>query len=411
MRFTKLFLIACVLTVWALDQGPAIADDPNEAHDYYPSSESTGGWRKNTDPEFIRSLGLDPERLEEFGQYNLSVPGSTWMPYAKYQGIMAIKNGWVVGEWYNIPEAGTFRTYISSNGKAFAMICFGIMARESKAGSIDLQINSESKVYDRQWLPEGFPLSDSLKKFITFEQIFRHTSGLCPERTASGEDVEKGRNEWSDYADWIVGHDEKWPQTKTLYFTPGHPGEYSGSETWGTASGAYSSVGFGHIGLVLRNVYGIPAADFLWDRLLEPMGFSGIDFHAPPGKGIRWFSAGGVRMIPRDYARFAYFLLRDGGWQQKQIVPSSYIRRFRTSAHYPNIRSNVDGYFGEQYPKDMFRIAGSGLNWAYIVPSLDLIALRTGRADNAMWDEVREKFLRKIFAAVLEKAPAESQKQ
>ena len=57
------------------------------------------------------------------------------------------------------------------------------------------------------------------------------------------------------------------------------------------------------------------------------------------------------------------------------------------------MRSNVDGYFGAQYPKDMYRIAGSGLNWAYIVPSLDLIALRTGRANNAEWAEVRERFV------------------
>ena len=113
-------------------------------------------------------------------------------------------------------------------------------------------------------------------------------------------------------------------------------------------------------------------------------------------------------MTPRDYARFAYFLLRDGRWKEEQIVPASYIQRFRTSAQYPNIRSNQDGYFGEQYPKDMFRIAGSGLNWAFMVPSLDLIALRTGRASNAIWDEVQQEFLRKAFAAVVDRAPADS---
>ena len=115
-------------------------------------------------------------------------------------------------------------------------------------------------------------------------------------------------------------------------------------------------------------------------------------------------------MTPRDYARFAYFLLRDGRWKDEQIVPSSYIQRFRTSALYPNLRSNLDGYFGAGYPKDMFRIAGSGLNWAFMVPSLDLIALRTGRASNAIWDEVQQEFLRKAFAAVTDRKPTDSRK-
>jgi len=400
MRPITLFLIAGIFLGCTTGGGPAGEGGPGEEKDYFPPAESEGGWRKNTDPEFIRSLGLKPAGLEEFGRYNLSVQNSSWMPYAKYKGIMVIKNGWIVGEWYNNPQAAEFKTYISSNGKSFAMICFGIMAEDSRAGRIGIEIGPQSRVYDRKWLPSGFPLSDTLKKSITFEQIFRHTSGLCPERTASGEDVEKGRNQWTDYEGWVLGHDSKWPQTGKLYFRPGHPGEYGGSETWGEAMGAYSSVGFGHLGLVLRNVYGMAASDFLWKRLLDPLGFSGIDFHAPPGERIKWFSAGGLRMTPRDYARFAYFLLREGRWRQSQIVPSSWIERFRTSALYPNMRSNVDGYFGAQYPKDMYRIAGSGLNWAYIVPSMDLIALRTGRANNAEWAEVREEFLRKIFAAV-----------
>ncbi|HUU29885.1 MAG TPA: serine hydrolase [archaeon] len=403
MQFKELSLTAVLILGCVISSGLAADDSSTENGDYYPPPESTGGWRKNTDPEFIRSLGLDPAQVEEFGRYNLEVPNGSWMPYANYKGIILIKNGWIVGEWYNIPEAETFKTYISSNGKSFAIVCFGIMAQDSKAGKIGIRIDAWSKVYDPQWLPEGFPLSDSLKKYITFEQIFCHTSGLCPERTASGEDVEQGRNEWTDYTAWVTGRDKKWPQTAKLYFRPGHSEDYEGKEIWGDAFGAYSSVGFCHLGLVFQNVYGIPAGAFLWNRLLEPLGFSGIDFHAPPSKEIKWFSAGGVRITLRDYARFAYFLLRDGRWRQEQIVPQAWIRKFRQSPLYANIRSNADSYFGGQYPKDMFRIAGSGLNWAFIIPSMDLIALRTSRGNNEIWDEVQQKFLQQLFAAVLDR--------
>ena len=37
--------------------------------EYFPPPESEGGWRKNIEPDFVRSLGVDPVKLEEFGQY------------------------------------------------------------------------------------------------------------------------------------------------------------------------------------------------------------------------------------------------------------------------------------------------------------------------------------------------------
>ncbi len=83
----------------------------------------------------------------------------------------------------------------------------------------------------------------------------------------------------------------------------------------------------------------------------------------------------------------------------KQLVPDGWIQRFRLSSRYPNLRSNVDGFFG-RYPATMFRIAGSGLNWAFVVPELNLIALRAARSDNRTWNEVEQTFLAKLFAAV-----------
>ena len=70
-----------VFVVWAavgtLEWTPC-CNAAEKATDYFPPTESKGGWRKNVDPEFIRSLGLDPDKLEEFGQYNLSVPNNRW---------------------------------------------------------------------------------------------------------------------------------------------------------------------------------------------------------------------------------------------------------------------------------------------------------------------------------------------
>jgi CubicO group peptidase (beta-lactamase class C family) len=390
-------LIFAMLTISCAPPKPELSEKVDPVK-YFPPPEREGGWRTNTDPEFVRSLGLDPEAMEEFGRFNLEVPASGWQPYASHTGTILIKDGWIVGEWYNTPAAKKFRTYISSNGKSFAITCFGMMMADSRSGKIPFRIDRESKVYDPRWLANGFPLSDSRKEQITFEMIFRHTSGLAPERDARGGNYEQGRNAWTWYPDWIVGHDKAWPVTGKLAFDPGHPEQFAGSDEWGMVNAAYSSVSFGHVGLVLQNVYGRPAWRFLWERICRPIGFSGLDFHGPPEpeEDIRWFSAGALRMTPRDYARFAYFLLNDGRWEDKQLAPSEFLSSFREQAIYPNMKSNADGFFGEEFPPDMFRIAGSGLNWAYIIPSQNLIALRTGRGHNEMWAEVRSGFLERL---------------
>ena len=82
---------------------------------------------------------------------------------------------------------------------------------------------------------------------------------------------------------------------------------------------------------------------------------------------------GGLCMTPRDYARFAYLILRKGRWQDQQIVDPEWIERTRTAPWYQNMRSNVDGYFGRELPADMVRMFGSGGNFAAVLEGYDLL--------------------------------------
>jgi CubicO group peptidase (beta-lactamase class C family) len=88
-------------------------------------------------------------------------------------------------------------------------------------------------------------LSDPRKEHITFDHIFRHTSGLTPQASTVEENipVEKGRDQWSDYIAWVVG--------------------------------------YAQIGLVLAELYQMPAHRFLETRLLTPLGFGGIAYKKP----------------------------------------------------------------------------------------------------------------------------------
>lgn len=389
---------------WVVPVLLAISTSTVPANDYYPSPGSQGGWRKNVEPEFIRSRGLDPLNVKAFGEYNLSIPNQSHIEghdYHEHTGALVIKDGWIVGEWYRRPDGATYMNYLSSIGKSLALACFGIAELDGVRGATDTVIGRNSRVYDRRWLETGFPLSDERKQEITFEQVFRHTSGICPQITAQGKILEKGRDRWTDYDAWVVGHDPKWPQTAKLYFDPGQVQDFDGRERWGGHEGAYSSVAFAHVGLVIRGLYGVPAHQFLWERLLQPLGFSGIDYHKPPQPpDIMWFTAGGVRMTTRDLGRFAYLLLRGGRWEDHRLLPEGWVESFTSSPDYQNLRSNVDGYFGRAYPPDMFRLFGSGGNFVFIVPGLDLIAIRTGRTANALTKILQRDFLRRVFLMI-----------
>jgi CubicO group peptidase (beta-lactamase class C family) len=330
----------------------------------------------------VHSLGLDPDKLEEFGRYNLSIDSRSGV-----KGCIVIKDGWVVGEWYEGDRAQTFQNYISSNGKAWGILLYGIMMEEGKKGNIPYQLDLESKLYDKQWLPEGFPLSDPRKANVTFDQVFKHRSGILPESV--------GETRWGadwDFRSYTVGLDPDYTESAKLLFDPGS--DYD-----------YSSVSFNHLSLVFRNITGMKSSEYLWHKMLEPIGFGPVSYWEHEGMGdYEWAPSGqtGPKMTTRDYARLAYLLLRGGRWDNERIFPAEYLEIFTSSPEYPNIRSNVDGYFGKQYPADLFRTGGSGLNWAYVVPSLDLVAVRTSRASNALWDEVKVNFLQKLFAAVNE---------
>jgi len=172
-----------------------------QASDYFPLPESQGGWRKNVEPEFIRSHGLDPENVDAFGGYNLSIPSLSHIKkhdYHEHTGALVIKDGWIVGEWYWRPDGADYMNYLSSIGKSFALACFGIAELDGLEGRIPKRISRESRVYDPLWLEQGFPLSDPRKLQITFEQVFQHTSGICPQSRRRSD-----RGEWARPVDGL----------------------------------------------------------------------------------------------------------------------------------------------------------------------------------------------------------------
>jgi CubicO group peptidase (beta-lactamase class C family) len=340
-------------------------------------------------------MGINPTALDAFGAYNMSLP---WENFAiavdgydpSNKASIVVKNGWIVGEYYNKASARTAMYYLASNSKTFAIMVLGRILLDYP----NLGISLSSPFYDRRWLDRGFPLSDSRKTAITFDHVLRHVSGIVPEDEASVADGPVSFDSRWNFESFTVGKDTDFPVSSRLHFDPGRPSTYSGGRT-------YSSVAFNHLSLLFRQVTGREPSLYFRTAVLDRIGAGRVAYRTAPGMGSYvWATAGGPMSSARDFARLSYLLLHEGTWGGTQVFSAAWIRRFTRVAGYPNLRSNVDCWWGRQYPKDLYRTVGSGLNWTLVVPSLDLIATLNGRTPNSLTDEVTEKFLEKLFAAV-----------
>jgi hypothetical protein len=365
---------------------------------YFPPSDANGGWRKRTTSAQVRELGMDAARLSQLGQYLMAQPSenyatgvSGYKPSNK--AAIVVKGGWIVGEYYNQAGADRALYYLASNGKTMALLLTGHVAQTRP----ELGLGTGSKVYDRRWLPEGFPLSDPGKSSITFDQLFRHASGIIPEdahQIASG--AVQTESSWN-FAPFTVGKDAQWPQSSRLWFSPGDLSDFGGGRS-------YSSVAFNHLSLIFENVSGREAGQFLESALLKPIGVGRVAYKVTSGMdGTRFAAAGNALMSARDFMRFGYLMLHEGAWNGRRLFSASWIRRFTGSTAYPNLRSNRDCRYGAKYPRDLYKTTGSGVNWVIVVPSLDLLLTYNGRTPKSRSAEIERESLKRLFAAVTER--------
>ena len=120
----------------------------------------------------IREVGgVDYDSLKAAWDHNAAVTGAT--------GLLVIRHGHVVGEWYKEGDRATaFNIYSSS--KSYTSTAYGLirptsaMVRCPNGKTLSL----DTKVCNAEWLPESLPLSDLRKAEITVRNLLNMASGL-----------------------------------------------------------------------------------------------------------------------------------------------------------------------------------------------------------------------------------------
>lgn len=359
---------------------PAVASAQVKLADYFPPPEAKGGWRTLLPPKgepsdaekakIKKDGGVDYDKLKEAWKHNAEAGGAT--------GLLVIRNGHIVGEWYQDCDPKTaFNIYSSS--KAYTSTAFGILLGDIEAGKLDKKLTLDTKVYTKEYLPEGFPLSDERKADITLRHLLNMASGI------GGEAVP-----------------EKEPFETSLGLTPKSPFAKLKGEP-GTVYN-YSNAGVAHLVLIFKRVAGRDLFPFMKERVFDPIGLVDVRWQEIGGDGkLGPLSQGysGVHTNPREHARFCYLALHKGNWAGKQLVPAAYY-----DFAWQGIKIKPD--YGAQWwvqprhpdaPKDLVQTAGARNNHGYVVPSLDLIFVRTG--DGSKYPKGWEQDLvKKVLAAV-----------
>jgi CubicO group peptidase (beta-lactamase class C family) len=345
----------------------AIAAKPDSF--YFPPPDSKGGWRTLSDVSGTRKLaGMDRARLDQAWAFTER--------YCQNVGLLVVRRGHLVLEKYAGRAQRNVNPDMASTGKAFTSIACGVMLSEFKdkiPGGLD------QKVFTPAYLPEAFPLDDPRRAEITLGQLLCMTAGYHGEGSAPG--IVKGKVVplTPSPGQNIRNLDESSLRT-VLWTDPG-------------AGYSYSSPSPHVASMVLRHVTGMELQDYIGSRLATPMGWGPWgyclhrgDFLMPHANG-----AGSTALHSTDALRFAYCLLRQGKWGEKQLVPADYIARCHaTSPYNPHtpfslqFEHNADGHIAGA-PRDAFFKSGAGGFCLYVIPSLDIVLYKMG-GSNGQYD-------------------------
>ncbi|MCE9530223.1 MAG: beta-lactamase family protein [Planctomycetes bacterium] len=378
MRSTIITLLA-VFAFTAAGRGeekPALAD-------YFPPPESKGGWRSalpaKGEPDAahkaaITKLGVDYDKLKEAWEYNAKAEGAT--------GLLVIRKGTIVGEWYKDGDVNkTFNIYSSS--KAYTSLAFGLLLADSEAGKLPdgKKLTLDTKVCNKEWLPESLPLPDPRKANITVRHLLNMASGIGSENLPSDVDpfeIALGKTEKSPFA-----------------MLKSEPGEKF----------YYSNAGVAHLVLLFKRASGVDLFPYMKERIFDPAGIENVKWTPIGGNGkLGPLSQGysGVNTTPREHARFCYLALHKGNWAGKQLAPA---------AHYDFAWKGIEANpsYGAQWwvfprhkegPKDLVQTAGAFNNHGYVIPSQDLIFVRLGDGKKFPDKDFEQQLVKKVLAAV-----------
>jgi CubicO group peptidase (beta-lactamase class C family) len=148
---------------------------------------------------------------------------------------------------------------------------------------------------------------------------------------------------------------------------------------------SYASVETQVLGLVLRNAVGQPVADYLSEKIWQPMGAEADASWLIDAAGQESTYCC-LNAVLRDYARLGLLLAHDGQWRGRPIIPAAWIRDATTvRPDQDHLRpGTATPFFGYGYQvwifpgeRRMFALLGVRGQTTYVDPASGLVMVHT----------------------------------
>jgi CubicO group peptidase (beta-lactamase class C family) len=338
-RLARVALSAIVLVGFATTtaaQHPVDASPAGAATHLVAGSD---GWETATPA----SMGMDATTLDQARTY-------AFTPERHTQGVVVVRGGKIVDEWYAPGEGPDSWAASWSVGKSFASTLVGIAIAQGKIPSVDEPMTT----YFPEW--SGTP-----KAAITLRDVLHMESGL-----QWNEDYDVADVASSDVISLGLSSNElAYAASRPLAHPPGTVFNYSSGDAM-LLSG------------VLAKATGMPAGDYAKQVLYGPLGIGQVE---------NWTDANGHTLTycctdttSRDFARLGLLFLRGGDWNGTQVVPASWVH----DATQPTSTSGgIYGYMWwitsmPEVQGPIYNAIGFDGQYIFVIPSLDLVVVRNG---------------------------------
>jgi len=365
-RTGRMSALACVMLPFLVVGCQNAA--PPAAAPVSPSSASD--WPTAT-PE---SVGLNPAPLNQLAA---RIEGDSSV---NIHSVLIVKGGSLVFERYfsgpdedwgtdlGVVDFGVDTLHdLRSVSKSVTSALVGIAVGEGRLPGINTDALDLFPAYREHLAPD--------KRGLRLENILTMTAGLDwfepPDYTNPGNDEIRMINS-PDPVAFVLG--------RSLATAPGDRFEYNG--------GLPTLLGY-----LLEQAYGQRGDQILREKLLEPLGIERFDFRANTSGLLAY--ASGIRLRPRDMAKFGLLYLDGGRWQGRQIVPGEWVRASLTAHAKP---ANWAGYgyqwWIEGFASDAESLlvpmaVGNGNQRIMIVAPLNMVVVVTAghynQSENVLW--------------------------
>ncbi len=289
-------------------------------------------------------MGMDAKVLE--GAYDYAFAAAK-----KTQGVVIVRGGALVSERYADGKDETSYAASWSAGKSFVSTLVGMAVDDGLIDSVEQPMST--------WVPSW---KGTDKGAITLQHVLQMESGL--------DFVE-------DYANFTNS------DVIAMGFRDDVLGYVVNELPVGSAPGSkwyYSSGDSMLLSGVVEAAVGKPAHEFAADRLFGPIGM----------KSAYWWRDGKDHALgfccidapSREFAKFGLLFLRGGEWDGAQIVSRDWVTEATTHR-----AANFDGYAYQWWtvdidensplPADTFSARGLDEQMIYVIPSLDLVVMRS----------------------------------